>query len=85
MIGYAIHHVCSCGWAFFHERWVGRDADATERVAKAAATAALASFVDYRLTPTRLRPGFETQLTKPSLLAAYAAFAIGLAIASRKR
>lgn len=87
LIGYAVHHLCSFGWAFFHERWVGAEPRGTEceRVGKAAATAALACFVDYRLTPTRLKPGYETQLSKPSLLAVYAAFAVGLVIAGRKR
>jgi hypothetical protein len=84
--GYAIHHVCACAWALLHERLVGRDAGAGshERLAKAAATAALACVVDYRVAPKRFQPGFETQLTKPSLLAVYAAFAVGLAIAARK-
>jgi hypothetical protein len=86
VIGYAIHHCCACAWALLHERWVGRDAavGSHERIAKAAATAALACVVDYRVAPKRFQPGFETQLTKPSLLVVYAAFAVGLAIAARK-
>jgi hypothetical protein len=80
LTGYAVHHLCSCSWAVLHERWRGRDERPQAVIAKAAATAALASFVDYQLTPKRLRPGFETQLSKPSLLAVYAAFAVGLAI-----
>jgi hypothetical protein len=81
LTGHAVHHVCSCGWALLHERWHGNDGRPQAAIAKAAATAALASFVDYQLTPKRLRPGFETQLSKPSLLAVYGAFAFGLAIA----
>jgi hypothetical protein len=80
LTGHAVHHFCSCGWALLHERWHGNDSRPHAVVAKAAATAALASFVDYQLTPKRLRPGFETQLSKPSLLAVYGAFALGLAI-----
>jgi hypothetical protein len=80
LTGYAVHHVCSYGWAVLHERWRAGDERPQANIAKAAATAALASFVDYQLTPKRLRPGFETQLSKPSLLAVYTAFAVGLAI-----
>jgi hypothetical protein len=40
--------------------------------------------VDYELTPKRLRPGFEVQPSKPAMLAAYAAFALGLAVAARR-
>jgi hypothetical protein len=39
--------------------------------------------VDYKLTPRRLQPGFEAQLSKKSLVYVYAAFAIGLAIGAR--
>jgi hypothetical protein len=51
-------------------------------VAAAAATAATASFVDYQLTPKRLEPGFDKQLSRRSLAMVYAAFAAGLAIAA---
>ena len=88
VLGYLIHHFASCGWAAMYERWVGtrrRTAAAGEVLAKAAATAALAAVVDYRVAPKRLRPGFEVQLSKPSLVLVYAAFAAGLAIASIRR
>jgi hypothetical protein len=88
VLGYLIHHVASCGWAAMYERWVGtrrRSPAAGEVLAKAAATAALAAVVDYRVAPKRLRPGFEVQLSKPSLVLVYAAFAAGLAIASMRR
>jgi len=71
-----------------YERWVGarRGSKApSEVLAKAAATAALAAVVDYRVAPKRFRPGFEVQLSKPSLVLVYAAFAAGLAIASMRR
>jgi hypothetical protein len=87
VLGHVIHHFCSCAWALVHERWVGRDpaATASKRLEKAVAVAALACAVDYRVAPKRLQPGFEKQLSKPALLAVYAAFAVGLAIAARKR
>ncbi len=87
VLGYLVHHVASCGWATMFERWVStrRSPAAGEVLAKAAATAALAAIVDYRVAPKRLRPGFEVQLSKPSLVLVYAAFAAGLAIASVRR
>jgi hypothetical protein len=87
LVGHAVHHVCACGWALVHERFLqGKPNDpASARMAKAAATAALAAFVDYRVTPKRFQPGFDVHLAKPSLFAAYAAFALGLALAPRKR
>mgnify|MGYP006154148737 CR=1 FL=1 len=39
-----------------------------------------ANFVDYKLTPRRLQPGFEAQLSKKSLFLVYAAFAVGLTV-----
>jgi hypothetical protein len=86
VVGHVIHHVCSCGWALLHERWVSRGPPTTsrERLEKAVAVAALACVVDYRVAPKRFQPGFERQLSKPALLAVYAAFAVGLAIATRK-
>jgi hypothetical protein len=81
VVGYAIHHAMSTAWAIVHEKLAGRP----ERVrplrelGRGGATAALACFVDYRLTPRRLEPGFDVPLSRPSMLGAYAAFAIGLA------
>ncbi len=42
-------------------------------------TAAVANVVDYKLTPKRLQPGYERQVSRKSLAWAYAAFAAGLA------
>ncbi|HSV79850.1 MAG TPA: hypothetical protein VLK85_11705 [Ramlibacter sp.] len=41
---------------------------------------AVACFVDYRLTPKRLTPGFEHRLGKPELANVYACFALGLLV-----
>jgi len=57
-----------------------RDASALAALGDAAAIAALAYFVDYRLTPRRLMPGYERRLPGRSLFAVYAAFAAGLAL-----
>jgi hypothetical protein len=42
-------------------------------------TAAFALLVDYKLTPSRFKPGFEKHLSRPSIALVYAAFGIGLA------
>ena len=81
--GFVIHHAMSVFWAFFFERFRGRhSAKVTDALLPAAATSAVACFVDYRLTPKRLTPGFERRLSRKSLALVYAAFAVGLAVAS---
>jgi hypothetical protein len=89
--GFLIHHLMATGWALLHERVFGQRRASQSRVRQlrnAALTAAVANVVDYRLTPKRLQPGFEAQLSKKSLFGVYAAFALGLALydlASRDR
>lgn len=80
-VGYVIHHLMSIFWATLHERATPRNTSyaPAERLLTAAATAAVAWFVDYHLTPQRLQPGFEKQLDGKSLFAVYTAFALGLA------
>jgi hypothetical protein len=83
LVGYAIHHVVSVGWATLHEKHVagllGRRSTAA-RFGAAAITAALACSVDYQVAKGRAQPGFEKQLSRKSLFAVYAAFAVGLAL-----
>jgi hypothetical protein len=83
LVGYAIHHLASVFWAIFYEKWFGRE-DTRKTTAQAlgeqAAVAALACFVDFRLTPERLTPGFEKRLSKKSLFAVYVAFGLGLGV-----
>jgi hypothetical protein len=81
--GFLIHHAMATGWALLHERLFGGNKQAqtpARRLRNAATTAAVANFVDYKLTPRRLQPGFEAQLSKKSLLAVYVAFAVGLTV-----
>lgn len=91
LVGYVIHHAASLFWATFFERWFGdrRDArDVPATLAGGATVAALACFVDYRLTPRRLQPGYELRLSRPALAVVYGAFAAGLAasmLAARRR
>jgi hypothetical protein len=83
LTGMAIHHATATGWALLHERLWGANKAAQplpQRLGRAAVTAAVANFVDYKLTPKRLQPGFEAQLSKTSLVLVYAAFAVGLAV-----
>jgi len=83
LTGYLIHHATATGWALLHERFFGARKhlqSPVDRLSRAAVTAGVANFVDYQLTPKRLQPGFEAQLSKISLFATYATFAIGLAL-----
>jgi hypothetical protein len=81
--GYLIHHAASVFWALVFERLRARRGRAI--ASPAAATAALACFVDFRLTPRRLTPGFERRLSRKSLAVVYVAFAIGLAAGAALR
>jgi hypothetical protein len=80
--GYAIHHASATFWAVLFERACGdlldrRDAGKT--VLASIAAAGVACFVDYELTPQRLKPGYEKRLSRPALAVVYGAFGLGLA------
>jgi hypothetical protein len=86
LVGFIVHHLTSTGWALLHERVFGstkHSQPAARRLAFGAITAATANFVDFQLTPTRLRPGFEVQLSRKALFVVYATFALGLALSLR--
>ena len=86
-IGYAIHHATSIGWALMQEKFLPasrRPVSLPQAVARSALTSAAACFVDYRIAPRRLQPGFDKQLSRTALLLVYAAFAGGLAVGSRR-
>jgi hypothetical protein len=88
--GYLIHHVASLFWSTLHAlAWDGGPQPPARAIAAATATSAVACFVDFQLTPRRLKPGFEERLSRPALAGVYACFAIGLAagtlLASRRR
>ena len=85
LAGYLIHHGASVFWGTLHARAWGcrpRAKQPGPALAGAATAAAVAYFVDYRLTPQRLTPGFEHRLSSGALFAVYACFALGLAIGS---
>lgn len=81
VLGYAIHHASAVFWGVIYERLVRskRPLSPPAELLRASAFAGVANFVDYRLTPHRLKPGFEHHLSKKSLVFVYAAFAAGLA------
>jgi hypothetical protein len=84
LVGYLIHHAASIFWAGLYNR-VFRDAGekpVSRILAEATGTSVAAYIVDYKVTPKRLRPGFEKHINARSMVAVYAAFAIGLAAAT---
>lgn len=83
VLGYVTHHGASIFWALVYEKLFGArrtHQSPAGALADAAAVAALACFVDYRLTPHRLQPGFEQRLSRRSLFAVYASFGAGFAL-----
>jgi len=85
-VGYVIHHASVTLWAVIYEKCFAEHAERGDAAgiaraaAGAAAVAAMACFVDYRVTPRRLRPGFEKRLSRPSLFMTYASFGAGLLV-----
>lgn len=84
--GYVIHHMCSVFWACGFAAWNRlRPARMPVVAARAATVAALAAFVDYRIVPRRLTPGFEAHLGPAPIAVVYVAFAAGLLLAHAGR
>jgi hypothetical protein len=85
LVGYGVHHGASIFWATLHARAWGMHAHAKRpgpALAGGMAAAAIACFVDFRMTPERLTPGFEHRLSAKALAAVYGCFALGLALGS---
>ena len=76
--GMLIHHGSSIFWALIYSRLLHRQQ--VPPSLGALLISALAAWVDLRLVPERLTPGFERRLTRKSLMLVYAAFAFGLAL-----
>lgn len=80
--GYLIHHLAATFWATGHA--AVRPADSARTPSRALAgglaTSAVACFVDYRMTPRRLQPGFEQRLSLSALAGTYLAFGVGIAL-----
>jgi len=87
-LGYVIHHSMSVFWGVVYEAALSvpeaprsaPQSGAGRVIATGLGLAALACFVDLRLTPERLTPGFERRLTRGPLAAVYLLFGIGLAL-----
>jgi hypothetical protein len=86
-VGYVIHHLTSTFWAALYEKLFGGEQrkSAPRVLSEAAVLSAAAYVVDYKLTPRRLRPGFEKHVRPGSMFAVYACFALGLAAATLLR
>ncbi len=92
VVGYGIHHGTATFWAVLYA-WLHANRRPAQSVpaalASAGAAAAVACAVDYTITPERLTPGFEHHLSRRSMAAVYAMFALGLtagcAVAHRGR
>lgn len=80
--GYLIHHFSSLLWTLVHEgvERISPPRSTPDAVIRGGAIAALAAWVDYRVTPRRFQPGFEQQLSRGSLLLTYMAFGITLGL-----
>jgi hypothetical protein len=84
-LGLAIHHASAGFWGVMHEKLLcgGHATRADARLlATATLVTAVAAWVDLRLVPHRLTPGFQRRLSSRSLLAVYALFGMGLALGS---
>jgi hypothetical protein len=82
-VGFLVHHASSCFWACIQQRWLrhgGKRKRAHEHLIAATTVATVAYVVDYHAVPRRLQPGFENHVSPAALIAAYGAFALGLAL-----
>lgn len=74
VLGYLTHHLASSFWAVLFEAL--RSVRRTQSpLADAAGVSALAAFVDYRLVPKRLTPGWELVVSRKAIATAYIAMA----------
>jgi hypothetical protein len=83
-LGYGLHHLSSVFWATLYSAVYGHRNEAkrpVNAIIGSGTTAAVACFIDYKLTPKRLTPGFEHRLSKPEMTCVYAALGLGIAMA----
>lgn len=84
-LGLLIHHLSASFWAVLHQKLAGTEErpESTPAVlGKAALTTAVAAWVDLRLVPHRLTPGFQCRLSPARLAGVYLLFWMGLAAGS---
>lgn len=83
-VGFAVHHLSSMFWGLVHARIFGDRPQTAARAARdALLTTVFAAWVDLRLVPHRLTPGFQKRLSPAGLVAVYALFGAGLALGNR--
>lgn len=82
LVGGVTHEASAVLWGTLYEWLRMRRArpTASNAVTDAAAVAALAALVDFKLVPKRLTPGFEHRLGRQGLAWVYASLACGLAL-----
>ena len=79
-VGFIVHHLSSMFWGAMHASVFGTaPKPAAVQLGEAALTTAFAAWVDLRMVPRRLAPGFERRLSSPGLAGVYLVFALGLA------
>jgi hypothetical protein len=82
-VGTLSHVLSAAFWATLHAKVRPRvppDQSAAAAMAGGVATSAVAAFVDYKLMPRRVTPGFENRLSTTSMVAAFGAIAAGVAL-----
>lgn len=85
-LGFLIHHASSHLWAAVHAAWnLRRPAPPARRLVRAFVVSAIAAWVDYRVVPARLTPGFEAHLGRAAIARIYVTFGFVLGIASAMR
>lgn len=80
LVGYGTHHASAMFWALPFQAWLASQPPRTpvELLRDACVMSAIAAAVDYGVTPKRLTPGWELVISKRSMVAAFAAMALGL-------
>jgi hypothetical protein len=82
LVGYSTHHASALFWALPFQCWLANRPPRTPlaMLRDASVMSAIAAAIDYGVTPKRLTPGWETVLSKRSIVATYGALAVGLAV-----
>jgi hypothetical protein len=85
LVGYSTHHASAIFWALPFQAWLAAQPPraSLDLLRDATVMSAIAAVVDYGVAPKRLTPGWELVLSKQSIIATYAALAIGLAAGAR--
>ena len=83
LAGIVTHQLSTVFWATLHALLRPRQASMRsipQAVVGGLATSVAAAAIDYTLVPKRVTPGFEHRLSKPSMVAVFAAIAAGVAL-----